>query len=109
MDEMKQPASAQIAGERNNNRLRLANKGDQSTMSKHLPLSLTPLLPDPVVGPNDSFLPKPSLMDAIQTVAKTPAPLIQFSMNPEALKNNAQLFHGHHYSMEALISQNNAT
>ncbi len=83
-------------------------------MSKYLPSSLSYFLPDPVVGPDDYFLPEPSLMVAIKTVAQTPVPVpkappIQFSTNPEALEHNARLLKAHHYSMDVLISPHQAT
>jgi hypothetical protein len=67
-----------------------------------------------VESPDDSFIPKSSLMDAIRKVATTPAPvpkapLIRFSTTPEALKYNAQLLQDHQYSMESLISRNYKT
>jgi hypothetical protein len=83
-------------------------------MSKYLPSSLSSFLPDPVVGPDDSFLPEPGLMESLTTVAQTPAPVpkappIKFSTDPEALKHNAKLLRDHHYSMDDLISKHQET
>jgi hypothetical protein len=64
-DETKPPASARIPTERNNARLKLANEGDHNTMSKYLPSSLESFLMAPVVGPDDSFSPLSSFMNAI--------------------------------------------
>jgi hypothetical protein len=113
-DETKPPASAGILTERNNARLQVANEGDQNTMSKYLSLSLTSFLIAPVVGPDDSFIPKTNLVEAIRKVATTPAPVpkappIRFSTTPEALNHNAQLLQDNHYSMASLISPNHET
>ena len=83
-------------------------------MSKYLPSSLKSFLMAPVVGPDDAFIPNPSLMNAIREVARTPAPVpkappIKFSTSPEALKHNAQALQNHQYSMESLISRNDET
>jgi hypothetical protein len=79
-----------------------------------LPSSLTSFLIAPVVGPDDSFIPKTNLVEAIRKVATTPAPVpkappIRFSTTPEALNHNAQLLQDKHYSMASLISQNHET
>jgi hypothetical protein len=82
----------------------MENEGDHKTMRKYLPSSLESFLMTPVVGPNDSFSPLSSFMNAIREVASTPAPVpkappIRFSTDPEALKHNVQLLQSHQYSM----------
>jgi hypothetical protein len=85
------------AAARNDSRLAQANLGDTNTLGKSY-CSSEPncFLPDPVIGPDDSFVPPAWFMKEITIIAASPSRVptkssVRFDVSMEAARHNAAL------------------
>ena len=79
-----------------------------------MPESILDYLPSPVVGPDDSFVPPPSFLEALKAVSASPVPVpgkpsVHFSSSPRAVQANAELLADHDFDLSLLLSSETGT
>jgi hypothetical protein len=109
----------QIAGEsrkqrgtekRNSTRVDEANDRDKTILSEYLSEDINAILPEPIVGPNDTFDPGEEFLKRLTEVAHArvvpplPAPFT-FATTPEALKSNDKLIQDFDFDLGLLFKE----
>jgi hypothetical protein len=108
-----------VAGaERNANRLEQANRADVNTLGETLSVYLSSdpnlFLPEPVVGPDDSFPTPGWFLHELQIIADSPCPVpakpdIQFEVSMLAAQHNANLLQEFDYDIAKLLDKQRGT
>jgi hypothetical protein len=104
--------------ERNRLRLAQANREDENTLGEprkgYLPNNPASFLPEPVTGPDDSFLPPDWFLRELRRIADSPCPTparptIRFEVSQEAAQHNAQLLRQVDYDMTQFLGTQRGT
>jgi hypothetical protein len=100
------------AASRNDSRLEQANIEDENILGeRHNYCSSDPncFLPDPIVGPDDTFSPPTWFLREITVIAATPTPTpskssVRFDVSPEAAEHNASLLREIDYDFQQFFA-----
>jgi hypothetical protein len=104
------PATA-LGTKRDQQRLAQANEYDVTILGEspaYLPNSISDYLPEPVTGPDDSFIPPQSFLEALKSVSASAVPVpkkpsVHFSSTPRAVQANAELLAKYDFDLERLL------
>jgi hypothetical protein len=103
--------------QRNQQRLAQTNEHDVTILGespKYLPNSIGDYLPRPVTGPDDSFTPPPSLLEALTSVSASDVPVpkkpsVHFSGSSRAVQDNAEHLAMYDFDLERLLDSESGT
>jgi hypothetical protein len=112
----KSPATT-LGTERNQQRLAQANEHDETILGEslvYLPSLIGNYLPRPVTGPDDSFTPPPSFLEALTSVSTSDVPVpkkpsVHFSSSPRAVQDNAELLAKHDFDLDRVLDSESGT
>ena len=110
----KKDEPTRVADRRNLARVSKADGVDQRLLSKYLPATIEEFSLSVIPGPDDSFIPPPWLMQAIEEVAVStvPAPLappVRFDLSEESVKFNSDLLTESGLDLEEFLAQHQDT
>jgi hypothetical protein len=103
-----------VAEKRNRARVERADATDQKLLSKYLPTNIDDFLPSAIPGPDDSFTPPAWLMEAIEEVMNSTAPIpkappVKFDLSEESIQHNTELLKGCELDMQELLVKHQDT
>jgi hypothetical protein len=103
-----------VGDRRNRDRVERADATDQKLLSKYLPATIDEFLPNKIPGPDDSFVPPAWLMQAIEEVLETEAPIpsappVRFDLSEEAVLHNTELLRDCDFDMDKFLKSHQDT